>query len=293
MDDWQLAPSNNIILIIVIILVIIGVIILLFVVFSSGNNTPPNNNNSFSNENEQDDEDDNIFDAGSKKESPKPIQKPTPIKPAIKSIPIPSPVTENKEPPKVIEIIPTIVNGEVSPSNISSDKSGKISDNPKISSEVNSQPEKTGDNLKICSEVNSEPERISDDPKISSENNSAPEELTNADELARDERLASVEEVVISSESQKKEASPPETSSVILLGSSVSKDSVPDVDETSGLSMDQSISNPASLSSDFSSQTEQSIRPSRKRVNKTNQVSSTYNNLMSIAKNQGKNLSHF
>ncbi|CAH6418446.1 Hypothetical protein HVR_LOCUS156 [uncultured virus] len=475
MDDWQLAPSNNIILIIVIILVIIGVIILLVVIFNSGNSPTSNNTNSSSNSqnNDDDEEDDGAFDATSEKASsnsksnhksgagksgkstikpvnnltpskqneqskPAPVSNvapvvPTEIKPinppkptvsepnVLVSIPQPATVIEHPVPAQAVITLPNPVQvtttplvvsagDDNTPSSISSRDHG--SESGSLPSSISSDNHRSQNDSSIpsdCPDDNKKRNLLSHDKKGNTSEKwsqsrvvSVTDEILSIDELAREQSLASVEEIITSAPSKFSEPSASSESDIIVssgsnnsdaarpsspngslesslikpssiseipknnikqqinpdkqtksnstssdkqikssstssdkqikssstssdkqikssstnsdkqnkssstssdkqtTGNSTSSDkptipvvsaitqtrvvshTVPQipkvtaksnphpVDETSGLSMDQSVSDPASLSSDFSSQTEQSLRPVRRRNNRSN-----------------------
>lgn len=372
MDDWQMAPSNNIALIIVIVLVVIGVIILLVVLFNSSKSTPPNNNST--NSSNKDDDNDGASDSGGAPTNPKSTKgskntsnaapkvnsakvsigsKTDPVVPEqvivhkSPQLPIPSShiehtsvpvntisttapvavVPQRVTPPEAV--LPTVVSQPVVVAHadvphvatayqvVPSSAFDNSSSEPFISGgdvSIIISSEMDSDGFKQSSSETNEPSTQPDssdllisgsdskDLSISSFTFSESEQL-DIEELAREEVLASVEEISLPSSlgSSDEGNSPIEiprlpvaprtklyvpvmtdlsatrtsknTSSTKPLegsgvGSAYTSNEInfSNANETAGLSVDQSISDPASFSSDFSSQTDKSSRPNQRKV---------------------------
>ena len=228
MDDWEMAPSTNLLIIIIIILLVAGVIVLIVAIANSTNNNDSNSSSNVENDDAKDDNnDDDDFDAGA------------------------------------VSSANAFNEGRTNNSNI-------IIKKDKCSSS-------DGSNIPNLASSSDESERL------------------NLDELARQQDLASVEDIALynrsedhdydnsdpsstelfnltsegaetsSNQSEKSVESPrPRVVPYTPIGSESASDQGGN-DETSGVSIEPSVSNPAAFSSDFSSQTELSTRPAQRR----------------------------
>jgi hypothetical protein len=327
MDDWQTAPSTSTIFIIVVIVIgIVGLIILLIVAWNSGKNNNLSSSSQHDNIDDIDDEDD-PFDSGqpnvpsnyeiSHTENVKvsvppkhltdaPAEKPqvqthnTVSESAQKSAVINEPdkiEASHMEPDKQVDIPKSETIDNRKDEKIEDDKSISASGNSKSVNESKSEDSSVSASGDSLSSDLSDPgtSKFNSEESLDSLTESSIDSeiiFSSSEDVIRNEKLASVEDVEPASSSEVKNiissmnlpknqvkagnsrypvithpvVPAPYVPVISGSGRSSSSTKTSHVEETSGRSMDASISNPASFSSDFSSQTEVStVRPRRRK----------------------------